>query len=75
MRDVLTDVSDLSLNVNGQGGGLAFLESVGYTAGDAATALAAISYLNTISGVYFGTATQGSDFNFNQVLSQYWAGG
>jgi hypothetical protein len=75
MRDVLTDVSDLSLNVNGQGGGLAYLEAIGYTAGDAATALAAISYLNTIAGVYFGTATQDSDFDFNQTLAQYWGGG
>jgi len=72
MRDVLTD---LSLNVNGQGGGLAYLEAIGYTAGDAATALAAISYLNTIAGVYFGTATQDSDFDFNQTLAQYWGGG
>src|ERR1700728_2501678 len=59
MRDVLTDVSNLSLNVNGQGGGLAYLESIGFTAGDAATALAAISYTNTIAGVDFGTATPG----------------
>lgn len=74
MRNLLTAVQNLSLNVNGQGDGLAFLESIGYDSTDAATAQGAISYMNTIAGVYFGTATQGSDFDFNQVLSQYWAG-
>jgi len=74
MRDLMQDVSSLSLNVNGQGTGLAFLQSIGYSPTDAATAQAAISYLNTVAGVYFGTATQATDFNFNQELSQYWAG-
>jgi hypothetical protein len=75
MRNVMAAVANLSLNVNGQGAGLVYLESIGFSAGDAAQAQAAISYMNTIAGVYFGTATQGSDFDFNQVLSQYWAGG
>jgi hypothetical protein len=75
MRDVMQAASNLSMNVNGQGDGLAFLEAAGYTNTDAPAALAAISYLNTVAGVYFGTATQTSDYNFNQQLSQYWAGG
>jgi hypothetical protein len=33
-----------------------------------------ISYLNTVAGVYFGTATQGSQFNFDQQLSEVWGG-
>jgi hypothetical protein len=74
MRNLMTAVQNLSLNVNGQGEGLTFLESIGYSSDDAATAQAAISYLNTVAGVYFGTAAQPDDFDFNQQLSQYWAG-
>jgi hypothetical protein len=74
MRDLMQAVANLSLNINGQGNGLTFLESIGYAPADAEAAQAAVSYMNTIAGVYFGTATQGSDFNFNQVLSQYWSG-
>ena len=40
---------------------------------DAQYALNMISYLNTVAGVYFGTATQGTAFNFDQQLSQMWA--
>ena len=74
MRNLMWQVANLSKNVNGQGNGLAVLEAAGFTAGDAATALAAVSYMNTIAGVYYGTATQGTDFNFDQQLSQYWGG-
>jgi hypothetical protein len=74
MRNLMTAVQNLSLNVNGQGDGQAFLESVGYDSDDAATALNAISYLNTVAAVYFGVAAQADEYNFNQQLSQYWAG-
>jgi hypothetical protein len=74
LRDVMQAISNLSMNVNGQGAGLAFLEAAGYTNTDAPVALAAISYLNTMAGVYFGTASQSSDYNFDQQLSQFWAG-
>lgn len=74
LRKVMEAVSHLSVNVNGQGNGLVFLEDTGYNATDAAAAQNAISYLNTIAGVYFGTATQATTFNFHQQLSQYWAG-
>jgi hypothetical protein len=74
LRNTLTAIQNLSLNVNGQGNGLALLESLGYDSTDAAAAQGAISYLNTIAAVYFGTASQGTDFDFNQVLSQYWGG-
>ena len=33
-----------------------------------------ISYLNTVAGVYFGTATQTPAYNFDQQLSMLWAG-
>jgi hypothetical protein len=74
MRGVMQAVSDLSTFVNGQGTGLATLESLGYDSTDAQTALNMISYLNTVAGVYFGTASQATEFNFNQELSQMWAG-
>lgn len=74
MRNLMQAVSNLSVNVNGQGNGLAFLEACGYSTTDAATAQSAISYLNTVAAVYFGTAAQATQFNFDQELSQYWAG-
>lgn len=74
MRNIMQAVVNLSVNVNGQASGLATLEAAGYSAADAQTALNAISYMNTVAGVYFGTAAQASDYNFNQQLSQYWAG-
>jgi len=90
LRTVMRQIDDLNLSVNGQGTGLAYLQSIGYGSvpnpgnpmdpnnpgthlSDAQYALNMISYLNTVAGVYFGTATQGSDFNFNQQLSQIWA--
>lgn len=74
MRAVMQQAVNLSTWINGQGTGLATLEALGYTAADAATALSMISYLNTVAGVYFGTASQGTAFDFNQELAQVWAG-
>jgi hypothetical protein len=74
MRSLMYQITNLSQNVTGQGAGLATLEAAGYDSGDAAGALAAISYLNTIASVYFGTAAQTPEFDFNQELSQYWGG-
>jgi hypothetical protein len=74
LRDLCQDIVNLSTNINGQGTGLAMLEAIGYDSDDAATAQGAISYLNTVAEVYFGDATQTPAFNFDQELSQYWAG-
>lgn len=84
MRNVMTEISRLSKNVNGQGNGLAFLESIGYSGtanpdnpggiSDAQLAQNTISYLNTMSAVYFGAATQGTTFDFDQQLSAVWGG-
>jgi hypothetical protein len=84
LRDVMQHISNLNLAVNGQGAGLAYLTSVGYSnaanpanpgsVSDAALALSMISYLNTMSAVYFGTAAQTPAYNFNQQLSEVWAG-
>lgn len=84
LRDVMQRIANLNLAVNGQGAGLAYLQSIGFSntanpanpggVSDAALALSMISYLNTMSAVYFGTAAQGTMFNFNQQLSEVWAG-
>jgi hypothetical protein len=91
LRDVMQRIANLNLAVNGQGAGLAYLESLGYSGtanpanpggvSDAALALSVIAYLNTMAGVYFGTVQQGGTggtgatlFNFNQQLSEVWAG-
>jgi hypothetical protein len=74
MRNLMWQVDNLSKNVNGQGGGEAALVAAGFTSGDATTALAAISYLNTVAAVYYGTAAQTPAFNFDQELSQWWGG-
>ena len=73
-RDIMQAIANLSVNVNGQGTGLVTLEASGYSAPDAGTALAAISFLNTVSGVWFGTAAQPTEFSFNNELSQYGGG-
>ena len=65
LRDVAQDIAQLSLSVNGQGQGLAYLVSLDFSdapnpdnpggISDAAYALSMISYENTVAGVYFGT--------------------
>jgi hypothetical protein len=81
IRNLMQSAVNLSTWVNGQGDGQTFLESLGYDSGDATTALAAIAYLSTVAGCYYGTVQQGgtggtgaTTFNFNQELSQYWGG-
>jgi hypothetical protein len=73
-RDLAAGIASLFANVNSQGTGTAVLEAAGYTPGDAATAAAAISTLNTISGLIQGTATQANAFSFNNDLAPYWGG-
>lgn len=84
IRDVMRQIFNLNLAVNGQAQGLAYLQSIGYSIAanpanpnnksDAQLALDMISYLNTCAAVYFGTAAQTPAFNFDQQLSMLWAG-
>lgn len=84
MRNLMTKIKRLDTQTNGQGNGLAYLQSIGYSnaanpanpggQSDAAWALQATAYLNTVAAVYFGTATQGSTFAFDNALSELWAG-
>lgn len=55
--------------------GVAGLEALGYSSGDAASVVAMYSYMSTIAGIYKGLVTQGSLFNFDNALSVLWAGG
>jgi hypothetical protein len=54
--------------------GLAGLEALGFAPADAQLVLNMASYMNTIAGVYFGTITQNSDFDFDNALCGLWAG-
>jgi hypothetical protein len=84
LRDLMRNISNLNLAVNGQAQGLAYLESIGYSAApdpanpggvsDAELAQNMIGYLNTVSAIYHGTATQPDTFNFDQQLSEVWGG-
>jgi hypothetical protein len=84
MRDLMQGIVNLSTWINGQGNGLEYLEQLGYSSAsnpdnpgsisDAQFALNLIAYLNTVAGVYYGTATQSTAFNFNNELSQLWNG-
>lgn len=83
LREVMQDISNTNLSVNGQGAGLAYLVSIGYSntanpanpsnKSDAQLALDMIGYLNTIASVYFGTAAQTPAYNFHQQLSMLWS--
>ena len=84
MRNIMQQVANLNMAVNGQGAGQAYLQSIGYSGtanpanpggvSDAALALSMISYLNTMASIFTGTAQQTPAFNFEQELSQVWAG-
>jgi hypothetical protein len=84
LRNIMRQIANLNLAVNGQGAGLAYLVSIGYSnasnsanpgsVSDAALALSVISYLNTVAAVYFGAAAQTPAYNFDQQLSMVWAG-
>lgn len=83
VRNVMAKIARLNtLVTNGVvGDALTTLEGMGYNPTDAARALALIGFLNTVSGVYFGSVQQGgaggtgaSVFDFDNALSVLWAG-
>jgi hypothetical protein len=77
LRNNFAAITNLFTCINELGGdtGLtAGLEAIGFSAGDAATASTLLGYMNTIAGVYSGTATQPTDFNFANALSLLWGG-
>ena len=54
--------------------GLAGLEALGFSPTDAASVISYANYLNTIAGVFFGTATQATQYNFANQLAPLYAG-
>jgi hypothetical protein len=76
---LMQQIANLNTLVTSGGNGLAYLESVGYSSAanpdnpggvsDAQYALDFVGYLNTQAGVYFGTLTQASTFDFHNALA------
>ena len=73
LRTICQSIVNLQLSLVKLGAaGLAALPSDKqdpYTADEAALALAKASYMNTVAGVYYGTATQSDEFPFNDALA------
>lgn len=84
LRDLMQQLANLSISVNSTGDGLAYLEQIGFSSSanpdnpgntsDAQYALDLIGYLDNIAGVYFGTATVATEFNFNNAFAPFWNG-
>lgn len=72
LRDLASDILESSAYLNNLG--LAGLETAGYSAADAQTALNDIDFMTTIAQVYKGTATQAAEFNFENALTSLWGG-
>lgn len=82
MRNVMRAAVELNTQVTGSESGLTYLEEIGFGSAanpgnpgqvsDAQLALTMIGYLSTPAGVYFGTATQPSAFDFDNALSILW---
>ncbi|SRR6266702_904202 len=79
LRDVCDDIRNYQSYVTSLGS--AGLVALGLSAADATAILAQANYLANVSGCYFGTVQQGGTggtgailFNFDNELSQLWAG-
>lgn len=77
MRDLMQNIANLNMQIAqlGQAG----LESAtlcppGYDTADAPVVVSQAAILNTLAAVYFGTATQATEYNFNNALCGLWAG-
>jgi hypothetical protein len=73
LRDICQDITNLQQYLVTLG--TAGIEALGYDPADAASVQQMASYLATIAGVFAGTATQASEFNFGNALSGLYAGG
>jgi hypothetical protein len=54
--------------------GTAGLEAIGFDSADATTFMSLLNYMNTVASVYFGTATQPGEYNFDNQLCTLWGG-
>lgn len=67
LRSVMEQILTLWAFVQPQGE--SGLEALGFSAADAASYFQAANYMQTVAGIYFGTATQPADFNFDSALA------
>jgi len=54
--------------------GTAGLEAIGFAAADAASVISFAAILNTMAALFFGTATQATEYNFSNALAPLYAG-
>jgi hypothetical protein len=80
LRNICDQIRMQSTPIQNMGSG--GLETLGFSSGDAGAVLTFMGYMNTVAGVYYGTVQQGgsggtgaSEFDFDNALSQLWAGG
>lgn len=72
IRDLANQMVDQRAYLNKLG--TTGLEAVGFSAQDAATVLTMIDYMGTVADLYHGTATQATEFDFEDALTPLWAG-
>jgi len=72
LRTLMQGISDQFEFLDGLG--TAGLEALGFDSADAAAVLADISYMSTLAEVYYGTAVQTTEYDFDTQLSALWAG-
>lgn len=72
LRDLCAEIADLNLQVGKLG--VAGLEGLGASPTDATDIVAKYAQIATVAALYFGTATQGTTFNFNDALAPARAG-
>jgi len=72
LRTLCQNISNLNQYVGNMG--TAGLELAGYDAADAASVINFAAILNTVPAVFFGTATQATQYNFSNALAPLYAG-
>jgi len=77
MRNLMEQVSNFNAQIGQLGtSGLENLggTGLGFASADATAMVNAAAILNTPAAIYFGTATQATEYDFNTALCPYWAG-
>lgn len=69
-RNICTGIQQFFEQVNDLG--TSGLTALGFSSADATAFVNDTSLLNTPVGVYFGTATQATEFDFDNALSGVW---
>jgi phage-related protein len=74
LRNLCQQITNLNVFIGDLGtGGLETLTPP-YNADDAASVVSYAAILNTVAAVYYGTATQATEYDFNNALAPLWAG-